>query len=442
MTIQPTMLKGARAPAEERIADLFSEATAGLPGSSVPSVGAWRTANMEAFFALGLPSRRIEAWKYTDLRARMPRLHALAGLLPSRAQVDLEDAIGIALARLDCYRAVFVDGQFREELSTVGNVPGVEFDTLRAAFGDERSAAPVVEKLAPKRGDTIAQLAAAFATDGALISIAPNAKLGKPLHLVFIGGKTAPRLASLQNAVWVGEGAQVTLIETHFGGTDAQTFIASRIGLAARAAVRHVRFTAGSALHLASTAVELASQSDYLSLQLALGGGLTRAETEIRFVGERARCHYAGAMLLRDASHTDFTLAVEHAAPACESRELAKAVLDGRGHGVFQGKVIVQRAAQKTDGKQMARALLLSDEAEFDAKPELEIYADDVVCGHGATAGQLDEELMFYLKARGIPEAQARALLVSAFVGEVLDKIEDEGLRGALQEKVDDWLSA
>jgi Fe-S cluster assembly protein SufD len=146
-------------------------------------------------------------------------------------------------------------------------------------------------------------------------------------------------------------------------------------------------------------------------------------------------------MMLRGQSHGDFTLVVDHAAPACESRELVKAVLDGRSRGVFQGKVIVQRGAQQTDGKQMANALLLSDEAEFDSKPELEIYADDVACGHGATAGQLDDELMFYLRARGIPEPQAKALLISAFIGEALSKIENEALREALQEKVDAWLS-
>jgi Fe-S cluster assembly protein SufD len=146
-------------------------------------------------------------------------------------------------------------------------------------------------------------------------------------------------------------------------------------------------------------------------------------------------------MLLRAHSHADFTLVVDHDAPGCESRELVKAVLDGRSRGVFQGKVIVERGAQKTDGKQMANALLLSDDAEFDSKPELEIFADDVVCGHGSTAGQLDDDMLFYLRARGIPEAEARSLLIAAFVGEALDRIENEALRAALEEKVARWLA-
>ena len=146
-------------------------------------------------------------------------------------------------------------------------------------------------------------------------------------------------------------------------------------------------------------------------------------------------------MLLRARSHADFTLVVDHDAPDCESREIVKAVLDGRSRGVFQGKVIVERGAQKTDGKQMANALLLSDDAEFDSKPELEIFADDVVCGHGSTAGQLDEDMLFYLRARGIPETEARSLLIAAFVGETLDSIENEALRAALDEKVAAWLA-
>ncbi len=173
---------------------------------------------------------------------------------------------------------------------------------------------------------------------------------------------------------------------------------------------------------------------------MAVDVALLRAEASIRFEGPNARCHYAGAMLQRVHSHADFTLVVDHAAPGCESRELVKAVLDGRSRGIFQGKVIVQRGAQKTDGKQMANALLLSDDAEFDSKPELEIFADDVVCGHGSTAGQLDDDMLFYLRARGIPEPEARSLLIAAFVGEALDKIDNEALRAALDEKIAAWL--
>jgi Fe-S cluster assembly protein SufD len=233
------------------------------------------------------------------------------------------------------------------------------------------------------------------------------------------------------------------LIETHVAAGDAQAISLTRLALGARASAKHARVNSGAgARHLSSIVATLDEGSQYDPLQMTVDGALTRAQANIRFEGASARCHYTGAMMLRGQAHADFTLVVDHAAVGCESRELVKAVLDGRSRGVFQGKVIVERGAQKTDGKQMANALLLSDDAEFDSKPELEIYADDVVCGHGATAGQLDEDMLFYLRARGIPETEARALLIAAFVGEALDKIEDEALRDALREKVDAWLVA
>ena len=167
------------------------------------------------------------------------------------------------------------------------------------------------------------------------------------------------------------------------------------------------------------------------SIQRGTGGGS----------GEGASLNLNGAFMARGKQHIDTTLVVDHAVPHCTSRELFKGVLDDTAKGIFQGKIIVQPHAQKTDGKQMAQALLLSETAEFDSKPELEIFADDVVCGHGATSGQIDEELLFYLRARGIPEPKARALLIAAFVGEALDQIEDEAVREGLLAAAEDWLS-
>src|SRR5262249_50202605 len=249
----------------------------------------------------------------------------------------------------------------------------------------------------------------------------------------------SPKFAATQNEIHIGDGAEVQLIETHAAVADSQSLSSTRLVAGKGAHLRHVRSNAGGK-HLASATGLLNERTQYDPLQMTVDGALTRAEMRIRFAGPNARCHYAGAMMLRGHSHADFTLVVAHAAEACESRELVKAVVDGRSRGVFQGKVIVERGAQKTDGKQMANALLLSDDSEFDSKPELEIFADDVVCGHGATAGQLDEDMLFYLRARGIPETQARALLIAAFVGEALGKIENEALREALMQKADAWL--
>jgi Fe-S cluster assembly protein SufD len=441
MTIHQTTIRPAITAAEQRFIDLYASVADRLPGARSDEVRVWREAALDRFIALGMPHRRVEEWKYTDLRMLMPQVLPLAGLQPAfTADISVEAAIGKQLAHLEAHRFVFIDGLFRPDLSASGKIAGVSFTALRESLvdgpADEHAQAPVRER------DVIAGLAAAFATDGIILSVKANTRLEKPIHLIFIAGEAgAPKLAATQNEILIGDDAEVQLIETHAAAGDSQSFSSTRLLAGKRARLTHVRSNAGGK-HLASTAVLLNERTQYDPLQMTVDGALTRAEMRIRFAGPNARCHYAGAMMLRGHSHADFTLVVEHAAEACESRELVKAVVDGRSRGVFQGKVVVERGAQKTDGKQMANALLLSDDAEFDSKPELEIFADDVACGHGATAGQLDEDMLFYLRARGIPESQARALLVAAFLGEALGKIENEALREALLEKTDAWLAA
>jgi len=440
MTIHQTTIRSAVTPAEQRFLDLYVSVSGKLPGARSAAVRAWRDAALDAFIMLGVPHRRVEEWKYTDLRALMPEVHPLGSLDSRSTDVSVEAAIGTSLAHLDAYRAVFVGGCFRPDLSNIHDAHGVTFEPLQQALEDDGASAKKITTLIRQR-DVIAALSASFATDGTILAIAPKARLEKPIHLIFISTDEKPALYALQHAISIGEGAEVSLIETH-GAHQSQAISHTRLAIGAGASVKHVRLAASEASkHLSSTAVTLAESAHYEPLQMAVNGTLVRAEAAIRFDGPNARCHYTGAMLLRAHSHADFTLVVDHDAPGCESRELVKAVLDGRSRGVFQGKVIVERGAQKTDGKQMANALLLSDDAEFDSKPELEIFADDVVCGHGSTAGQLDDDMLFYLRARGIPEAEARSLLIAAFVGEALDRIENEALRAALDEKVAAWLA-
>ncbi len=444
MTIHQTAIRPAVTQAEQRFLDLYAGVADRLPGARIVEIRSWREAGLEQFVRLGLPHRRIEEWKYTDLRVLMPEVRPLAGLTQSALEnVSLEAAVGKSLAGLDAYRAVFVDGLFRGDLSSVQNVPGVTFQPLRLALDGKANSTDAITSVPIADRDAIAALAAAFATDGAILSVAPETRLEKPIHMIFMSSNAPPKLTASQNAIGIGERAQVTLIETHAALDRDQAIAVTRLAVKAHASLKHIRVNTGpGSQHLSSAAVTLGEGAHYETLQMTVDGALTRAQVNIRFEGPGARCHYIGAMMLRGQSHADFTLVVDHAAEGCESRELVKAVLDGRSRGIFQGKVIVQRGAQKTDGKQMANALLLSDDAEFDSKPELEIYADDVVCGHGATAGQLDEDMLFYLRARGIPEIEARALLIAAFVGEALDKIENEALRDALLEKVDAWLQS
>jgi Fe-S cluster assembly protein SufD len=188
--------------------------------------------------------------------------------------------------------------------------------------------------------------------------------------------------------------------------------------------------------------VEIGANAHLNDFTFTAGGAITRNQIALRLNGSETHAAVRGASLLKDRQHADNTLVADHAVGHCESRELFKAVLDGESRSVFQGKIIVQPHAQKTDAKMATHALLLSDDAEADAKPELEIFADDVVCGHGATAGALDDDLLFYLKARGIPQKEAEALMVEAFIGEAVEAIDNEAIREALMELARAWLKA
>jgi Fe-S cluster assembly protein SufD len=443
MTIHQTKIKPAITAAEQRFLDLYAGAAEKLPGAGSAAVKASREAALEQFAALGVPHRRVEEWKYTDLRMLMPEAHPLGGLAgEAQTDVSVEAAIGKPLAHLDAYRAVFINGRFRADLSSVQDAPGVAFDPLSKLLEADGSAAHEIANRPLGKRDVVGALSTALATDGAVLSVSPKARLEKPIHLIVIASGDTPHLFALQHAISIGDGADVTLVETHASDGQTQALSFTRLSIGADASLKHVRVTEGaSAKQLASADVTLGAGANYEPAQIVLDSAIARYEAGIRFDGPNAKLNFTGAMALRGHSHADFTLVVDHAAPHCESRELVKAVLGGRARGVFQGKVIVQRGAQKTDGKQMANALLLSDDAEFDSKPELEIFADDVACGHGSTAGQLDPDMLFYLRARGIPEAEARALLIAAFIGQALDKIENEDLRAALEQKVACWLA-
>jgi Fe-S cluster assembly protein SufD len=277
----------------------------------------------------------------------------------------------------------------------------------------------------------------AFMSDGAVVRIAKGASLERPVLLVFLSAAAEPRLVTTRNIVRLGQAARATIIEAHValpsaGAAQANTL--TETVLAAGAELTHVKcaLLGRAATHLATWLIRLGAGSVCRAFQLTADTGLARNGVFAAFEGEGARLGVSGAFLGRGAEHIDTTLVVDHAVPRCESRELFKGVLAERARGVFQGKVIVRPDAQKSDGKQMAQALLLSQEAEFDSKPELEIHADDVACGHGSTSAELDADLLFYLRARGIPLAEARALLIESFIGEAIDKVEDERVRAAL----------
>jgi Fe-S cluster assembly protein SufD len=426
-----------RTKAEQAFPEMFEAVAARLPGGATAAEA--RKSAIGAFAGLGLPHRRLEEWKYTDLRAALKE--ALPPALGDATPVTCAevDAVLEELAGLDAHRVVLVNGIWRPELSTAA-AEGLEIDALATSLEQPSlgtaAGAAALEASVPGQ-EAVVALNTAFVTDGAIVRVADGARPAKPLLLVSVRAGHAARLVTVRNRLTVGAGAEATIIEVYAalpGAAAGQANALTQVSVGTNASLLHAKLTldgAGST-HLATWHAMLSAGATYRPYQLTAGTGLVRNHLAVTFAGEGGKLDFAGAFLGRDSEHIDTTLVVDHAVPGCTSRELMKGVLAGRAHGVFQGKVIVRPDAQKTDGKQMAQALMLSEDAEFDSKPELEIFADDVVCGHGSAAAQLDDDMLFYLRSRGIPLNEARALLIESFVGEAFDKIEDEALRAAL----------
>jgi len=438
-----------RTEAEDQLARQFASVGSGLPGKGwVPAA---RKEAITRFTRAGLPHRRIEEWKYTDLRTAIKSAFAPAGA--STRKVDsalLAEALGPDMAAVRCIRLVLLNGRFVASFVPDGHEEGAvwAFSPLAEVLGKPgyewvQSAFAMVDddRLAVRAINT------AFVTDGIALRVAAGAKLDLPIHIVSITDADEPVAVATRNLVRIEAGAKATVIESHVGLGEAavmrQATSVTQLTVGEKAEAHHIQHLAGGpeTMHLGQWDVELTDRAIYRGFQLTTGAGLARNECRVGFTGPDAKLDLSGLMLGRGRDHIDTTLVVDHTTTGCESRELFKAVLDDRARAVFQGKVIVAPEAQKTDGKQMAQALMLSPDAEFDSKPELEIYADDVACGHGSTAAELDSDMLFYLRARGIPLDEARALLIQSFAAEALEKIDDETIREAARALTLAWLA-
>jgi Fe-S cluster assembly protein SufD len=289
-------------------------------------------------------------------------------------------------------------------------------------------------------------LNAAMATDGVLVSVADGASLAQPLQIIHL--TTVSKASTFtRSRLTIGKDAHITLIESFAAIDGANAYQANDtviLSVGDGADLAHVRLMADAtdAANITSGIFTVGAKAKYNLFNMTSGGAVSRFQGFVTLSGEGSELNLNGVNLLKGTQHGDTTLVVDHAVPDCTSREIFRAVVDDRAHSVFQGRIIVRPDAQKTDGKMMTRALLLSDEAEADNKPELEIFADDVTCGHGATAGALDESLLFYLRARGLPEKEAQALLIQAFVGEAIEGIANDDLREAAMTAAQRWLEA
>jgi Fe-S cluster assembly protein SufD len=425
------------------LSDVFAVARDRLPG--VGKVADIRRQAFEAYERAGLPHRRIEDWKYTDLRALMREVLPLAAA-PDKAALKRAAAALKLHAIEGVRRLVLVDGVFAPDLSDTDNLEdGLSIRTLRDVL-EAGDTALQTQLLAPDNSDSMVALNRAMMTDGLVIAVADGAALATPLHIVHIAGGT-PAAMFTRSLLKVGKNAGATLVESYIAADGAKSYqvhdaLVLVIGDGAR--LDHVRLVEDSreAFNISSSVVTLGAHAHFNTFGMTSGALVSRYQAVIACAGEGSRVETNGVNLLNGRQHADTTLFLDHAVPNCASREIFRAVVDDRGHSVFQGRIIVQPKAQKTDAKMMTRALLLSDEAEADNKPELEIFADDVTCGHGATTGALDESLLFYLRARGLSEKEAQALLIQAFVGEAIEQIANDDLRELAIAAAQRWLAA
>jgi len=419
------------------VESVFSAARDRLPGAG--KVAETRRQAFEAYERMGLPHRRVEEWKYTDLRVLMREVKPLAAR-PDAAALKRAKASLKPVAIDGAAKLVLVDGVFAPELSDAA-LAGVSVRSLREVL--EAGGADLLESSVT---DAMVSLNAALAGDGVVVGVADGATLAKPLQIIHVAVASSAS-AFTRSQVKIGKGARVTLVENFVAAEGAKAYQAHDavlLSVADGAELTQVRLMADGtdAANISSAIFAVGAKVKFNLFNMTAGGAVSRYQGFVTLSGEGSELNVNGVNLLKGSQHGDTTLVVDHAVPDCTSREIFRAVIDDRAHSVFQGRIIVRPNAQKTDGKMMTRALLLSDEAEADNKPELEIFADDVTCGHGATAGALDESLLFYLRARGLTEKAAQALLIQAFVGEAIEGITDDDLREAVMASAERWLEA
>lgn len=443
MSAEPRTMK---TEAEQGLAANYRAVRDSLAGTA--AVAAKRDAAFARFERLGLPHRRVEAWKYTDLRAWMKAALPIASAPPPEAAARMKVALG-TFGGLDRYRLVIADGYFEEAMSDREALlaEGVEVATLAEFLRfDSPNAADILDGPDAAEGDALVALNAAFASDGVVILAPAGSAPSKPIEIVHLttGGESTSWFS--RSAVKAGRGAKLTLLVSHVGpvGTASQSnsFVGLELGEVADVTAVDLQAEGDATQHIATFSATLAGNATLRHLAIARGAALSRLQAFAAIEGEGAHLTAAGANMLSGDEHGDISWRIDHAVPGATSRVLYKNVAADTAFGAFQGLILVRPDAQKTDGRMMTRTLLLSDEAQFAAKPELEIYADDVQCGHGATIGQVEEDALFYLMARSIPRAEATALLVRAFLAEAVEAVGDAAIAEALEPALSKWLEA
>lgn len=409
----------------ERYQQLLAEAAPALPGQTLDWLVAQRAVAVERFLRLGFPNRKDEAWRYTQLDRLLQQSLTIPTDTPALAATEVD---AFRIAERNVARLVFVNGTWLPGLShTHGIGTEVRVTGLRSALvRTPEQLAPWLGCIAGSADDSFTALNTALFSDGVWIRIPAGVKLAGPIEIVHIsrGTEGMPAL-NPRSLIVLEDGAEATLVEHYvsLGAAHCFTNSLTEIALGDTARLRHYRLQdeSESTWHLSNIHLRQNRDSRYQGLGISLGGVWSRTEYHNRFEQPQARCDLDGLYLTDDGQLTDFHLDINHAAPACSSRERFKGILLGRGRAVFDGRIRVEQDAQKTDAFLSNANLMLSRDAEVDSKPQLEIFADDVKCGHGTTIGQIDPAQLFYLRTRGIGAEDARRMLCLGFASELLD---------------------
>ncbi len=407
-----------------------------------------RKAGMSRFTEIGFPTLNDEDWRFTNVSA-IARLPFKPIFQSSQGNITPGMVADFTFGRLSGSRLVFVNGHYAAKLSSVAPLPnGVSVQNLAAAMATESK---LIESAMAKHASTdqnaFTALNTAFFQDGAFIHVPAGKVVEQPIHLLFISTATeAGATSNPRNFIIAGKNSKVTVLESYVCTADAAYFTnaVTDLWLDEGAVVEHAKFQdeSLSAFHVAAVRASLARNCNLISHSIATGAQLSRNNIRTSLAGEGVECVLNGLYLTRDEQLADHHMVVEHAQPHCNSHEYYNGILDGKSKGVFHGRILVRQAAQKTDAKQTNKNLLLSDDATVDTKPQLEIYADDVKCTHGATIGQLNDESIFYLRARGIGAERARRMLIHAFAGEIIERVRHTATREELDKLVWDRLEA
>jgi Fe-S cluster assembly protein SufD len=406
------------------------------------SVPAWlttlRRGALQRFADQGFPSTRLEDWKYTDVAPIAKLSFRLTTGLPARVGPEVIEAASFGAAS----RLVFVNGRYLPALSSTDTLPaGARVTSLAHVLAREPELIEAHLARYANAGHGFTALNTAFIQDGAVVYLPKRTVMPEPIHLLFMAQPDgAPVVSHPRILVIAGEESRATVVETYVGAGGGAYFTnaVTEIVLGAHADIAHYKLQCESeqAFHVATIEAHQGAGSRLRSYAVSLGGALVRSDINTRLDAEGCECSLDGLYMLTGTQHADHHTSIDHRQPRCTSRELYKGVLDGKSSGVFNGKVYVRPHAQHSDAGQVNKNLLLSDDARIDTKPQLEIFADDVKCSHGATIGRLDDDALFYLRARGIDAAAARSLLITAFANELIGRMPAAPVRAQLEQRM------